>query len=180
MGLAKVNAVKVRQRQAGTSLVEVLISVLLFGLLCTGSLSVQMQTARSALNVSSHAQAVLLADDLIERIRLNPAGWPEAYLQALKGQQQDKNGPDCYQRPCNALELARWDLSELYLLMNQSLVGDITLALEPVCRGAESYSCIKLAWEGYPVSKCTESTSLQGARNCIRVEFIVPESARSI
>ena len=90
----------------GFSMLELLIAMLVVGvgvLGVTGLGALSLQHGRAA---AAQANAVLLAYDLMERIRANPAGLAEGAY-AHRGDAS----PDCAAGPCAAQQTAAFDLS---------------------------------------------------------------------
>ena len=59
-------------RQAGIGLIEILVTVLILGIGILGVASTQVVSLQMNTQSQSRSQAVLLAEDLLDRIRANP------------------------------------------------------------------------------------------------------------
>lgn len=90
-----VNAMHINDwtRQAGLGLIEILITILIIGIGVLGVASTQVVSLQMNGQSQSRSQAVLLAEDLFERIRANPAT-PANYALAEGAAQGGENG-DC-------------------------------------------------------------------------------------
>lgn len=89
-------------------MLELLVAMLVAGvgvLGVTGLGALSLQHGRSA---TAHANAVLLAYDLMERIRANPAGLAEG---AYAGGGNASASLDCVAGPCAPQQMAAFDLS---------------------------------------------------------------------
>ena len=89
-------------------MLELLVAMLVAGvgvLGVTGLGALSLQHGRSA---TTHANAVLLAYDLMERIRANPAGLAAG---AYAGGDGAPASPDCVAGPCAPQQMAAFDLS---------------------------------------------------------------------
>ena len=89
-------------------MLELLVAMLVAGvgvLGVTGLGALSLQHGRSA---TAHANAVLLAYDLMERIRANPAGLANGASALADGAPA---APDCTANPCASGEMAAFDLS---------------------------------------------------------------------
>ncbi len=92
----------------GFSMLELLVALLVAGvgvLGVTGLGAIGLQHGRSA---AAHADAVLLAHDLMERIRANPAGLAAG---AYAFGNAAPASSDCVSGPCSPAEMAAFDLS---------------------------------------------------------------------
>lgn len=79
-------------QQRGSSLIEILVTVLIFSIGMLGMAALQLNALRSTSDSNQRAQAVWLAQDLAERIRANPSGSVAEYAGA-------GNAPDCTALP---------------------------------------------------------------------------------
>lgn len=92
----------------GFSMLELLVALLVTGvgvLGVTGLGAIGLQHGRSA---AAHADAVLLAQDLMERIRANPAGLANGDYALGSGAPA---AADCLANPCAPDRMAAFDLS---------------------------------------------------------------------
>ncbi|WP_286221890.1 type IV pilus modification protein PilV [Marinobacter apostichopi] len=79
--------------QTGIGLIEILIAVLVLGIGILGVASTQVVSMQMNSQSQNRSQAVLLAEDLFDRIRANPAN-PAGYALAAGAAQGGNNG-DC-------------------------------------------------------------------------------------
>lgn len=85
----KRNRVRLPSHQAGIGLIEILIAVLILGIGILGVASTQVVSMQMNAQSQSRSQAVLLAEDLLDRIRANsdnPAAYALAQGTANNGQ----------------------------------------------------------------------------------------------
>ncbi len=101
------------QRQQGFTLVEVLIAVVVLSLGMLGLVGLQMTATRSNQSAYHRTQAALLAQDALERIRINAdeakiAGYDIAFADAPPA------APNCIDdsQDCNPTALRNFDLAE--------------------------------------------------------------------
>jgi len=104
--------------QRGVSLIESLVALLILALGVLGLAGLQAGTLAQARNANARAAAVQMANDLMERMRLN-AGMARqlpavsiASLYEIDWGVLSEKAPDCHSRPCTGAELARHDLSQ--------------------------------------------------------------------
>jgi len=106
--------------QSGLGLIEILVTVLVLGIGILGVASTQVVSLQMSSQSQSRSQAVLLAEDLLDRIRANPDN-PAAYaLTAGNAQGADSGACDTSFQPTNASvtanDIAAWENSLACLL----------------------------------------------------------------
>lgn len=92
----------------GFSMLELLVAMLVVGVGVLGVAGLGALSLQHGRSATAHADAVLLAHDLMERIRANPAGLAEG------GYARGSDAPasaDCTAGPCAPQETAAFDLS---------------------------------------------------------------------
>lgn len=97
--------------QAGISLIESLVAIVVMTLGILGILGVQMRTLADTQTGVRRAQAVRMIEDLTERMKVNPnaLGNLGTYV---SGWGNIPAGPDCAAIACNSTELAQFDISQ--------------------------------------------------------------------
>ncbi len=97
--------------QRGVSLIENLVALLILSLGVLGMAGLQAGTLAQARNANARTVAVQMANDLLERMQLNPDSGARATLYETDwGMPPDERGADCRLTPCPGAELARHDL----------------------------------------------------------------------
>ncbi len=119
-------SIRSRRRQRGTSLIESLVALLILALGVLGLAGLQAGALAQARQNQARAIALQMANDLLERMQMNPA------IRALErtdtlyevdwGVEQPR-APDCSSRPCAAAELARYDLWQWKTALRHTLPG---------------------------------------------------------
>ena len=99
--------------QSGIGLIEILVTVLVLGIGILGVASTQIVSLQMNSQSQSRSQAVLLAEDILDRIRANPDN-PAAYALAQGNAQGADNGAcDTSFVPANATvaanDIAAWE-----------------------------------------------------------------------
>ena len=107
-------------RQSGLGMIEILVTVLVIAIGILGVASTQVVSLQMNTQSQSRSQAVLLAEDILDRIRANP-GNPAAYALAAGSAQGANNGAcDTSFVPANASvtanDIAAWENSLACLL----------------------------------------------------------------
>lgn len=96
---------------AGYSHLQLLITVLIIGVGVLGMSAMQLSARQVAYDGLQRSIATLLVQDIIERIRSNPAALPE-YVVDNMAASATAPFPDCIVADCTSVELARHDLWE--------------------------------------------------------------------
>lgn len=116
-----------RLRHRGFTLIEALIAFVILSVGLLGIVSLQTLSKTSQHHAVQRTRAVTLADGIVERIRINPAGL-ETYNIGLNPVGLDPNSPEpdpnCHATACDPNELAVHDL----WAWEQSLVGAMVTA----------------------------------------------------
>ena len=94
-------------RMRGYSLVELLVAIIVIGLGALGTAALQLANSKNTRIALERTTAVILAQDMAERLRANPSG---DYLGVAEG-----TGPlgfvNCLARNCASHELERFDIA---------------------------------------------------------------------
>ena len=93
-------------RQGGLSLLEVLTASVVLAVGVTGLAALQAGALRDGREALHRTEAIILAADMLDRVRANPAGGYRAALGA-----GPPAAPPCVARDCGATELATFDLA---------------------------------------------------------------------
>ncbi len=104
---------KFKKRQAGVGLIEVLIAFLLLTIGGVGLASMQLKAKRVGYESVQRSLATSLAQDIIERMRNNPAVLASYVVNNLGSTTiQSEPSPNCVSATCSQAELAAHDLWE--------------------------------------------------------------------
>lgn len=138
-------------QQAGASLIEVLVAILLlsFGMLSLGAMQ---SFAVQAPKLSAYrATAANLASSHIERIRANPGAFNAgSYSSSLSydGTFNDITLADCSYPNCTQTSLATMDIAATRQAVRIELpAGGMLLTCDPVLCGANSYGNMWIVWQ---------------------------------
>jgi len=114
-----------QHRQAGFSMIEVLITVFVVAIGLLSIASVQFMSKRSNFEAVQRTTATLLAHDILERMRANPgmlieyAGNSSAPIDPLGGPTATRTQPtDCTAASCDPFTLSQYDLWEWETALN--------------------------------------------------------------
>ena len=161
-----------RMAQTGVGLIEVLVALILLSITVLGYGTLQLHAMNAAQTANQRLQAISLAQDLAERIRVNRQG--------LVGYQGIANGeqPHCVGTErggfCQPLQMAAHDLAEV---SEKAKAVAMRLAVLPCQNSLQKRLCIYVAWgqttatDGETHQDCT-----QGARYVMHSRCIVMET----
>ncbi len=113
------------RKQRGFTLIEILVAVVIMavGLLGIAGLQVvSMQQNRSAL---LRAQALQLGEDILDRIRANPAA---SYDGVALTDAPDSNPEDCLNAVCTPAQMAAYDIAQWKCSINSTAPDDTVYA----------------------------------------------------
>lgn len=142
-------------KEAGFGLIEVLISVVIFMVGILGMAGMQAQAVRATQDSLQRSQAIWLANEMSERMKVNVQGLESGKYQTT-AQTASGNVPSycagsvprqCIANACTADEMAAYDVHDLMCrnarVSNQQLV--VSCSATP-CNSGETVS-ITLSWE---------------------------------
>ena len=143
--------------QNGFSLIEVFIALCILSSGLLGLAAMQLQAKQRHLDALQRASAVLLAQDLLERMYSNPHAATLYVLDAVDASQRPaiEPQPDCRHTICSSTQLARHDLWEWQSLLHginalepsQAAQGGLRHAIACV-HVLDGWVQINLAWRG--------------------------------
>ena len=96
-------------RLGGFSMLELLVALLVTSVGVLGVAGMTTLNAQHRRSATAHAEAVRLAEDMIERIRANPAGLQAGSYASNGG---GLGASDCHAGQCAAAEMAAFDLAQ--------------------------------------------------------------------
>jgi type IV pilus assembly protein PilV len=153
---------KLAGSEAGVSLVEVAVAVLVLSIGALGLASLQISAKRAGFEAMQRTEASALAMDILERMRANPATLDDYVTTGIGAAVRNLPAapdPNCVTSDCTQTELAAWDLWE----WERALNGGTTLDADNRSVGSlvRPTGCISLdfaggrlvtveiAWEGF-------------------------------
>ncbi len=96
-------------QQRGATLIESLVSLIILAIAIIGMLGVQVRTLMDTNTAAGRTQAMLLIDDLSERIKANPGGYA-ALSRYVFTDARTPSSQDCTGAACDSSALASYDL----------------------------------------------------------------------
>ena len=105
-------AMKTASRQRGFSMIELLVAVLIMGIGVLGVTGLQMVALQNNRDALMRTEALQLAYDIMDRIRVNPgAGVPGANYAGVAFDDAPAAPADCLANLCTDLQIATFDLA---------------------------------------------------------------------
>ncbi|MCU4378588.1 type IV pilus modification protein PilV [Acinetobacter haemolyticus] len=153
-----------QSKQNGVGMVEVLVALILLAIAVLGFVGLQIRAVAASHEAGRNVQAMNIARDLSERIRVNRDG-----LLHYEESDSDENcGSGASGVFCTSEEMANYDFNEVN--KNANALG-MQIAIND-CQGTAALSrkCIYVAWEG------TTPTNGVGSPNCTNGVAYVPEA----
>ncbi|MFW1799734.1 type IV pilus modification protein PilV [Acinetobacter nematophilus] len=155
-----------KKKQTGVGLVEVLVALILLSIAVLGFVALQIRAIATSNEASNNIQAINIARDLAERMRMNRDGLAEYKAVASAPIQ-------CASQFCSVDEMARYDYAQVKARAHSMGMNINVLN----CQGTTLIrKCIYVAWEGTTATDgtsptdCTNATAYIPNAKCIIME----------
>jgi len=158
--------------QKGVGLIEVLVALLILAIGILGFVALQYRALEASAESSSRIQAITIARDLAERIRVNRNAFSiyEAQIQTAANQRDFQT--NCITANCTDVDLADFDVSEV---SNRAASLAMTINIMN-CQNTNNRSCIYVAWgdssatDGNAAGDCTNGNAYNPDSTCVIME----------
>lgn len=165
---------KINNYQHGVGLVEVLVAMLVLAIGVLGFVALQYRAVEATAESSYRVQAINIARDLAERVRVN-RGVVATYMQEMGDpDNQTTSTVNCFTTNCSPAELADFDVSQVTTRARS--VGMTMNVIE--CQGNnDGRNCVYVAWndtsatDGTGDGDCTNSTAYNPVSTCLIMEL---------
>lgn len=164
----------IRNRQDGATLIEVLVSLLLMAVAVIGFAALQVRALATTNTAVYRSQAVGIAQDLTERIRLNigqiASYRNEANWDAIPTQ-------NCLTNSCSAAEMVNYDIRVTKELAAATLPNG-NVAVRP-CGGVNTLMCVYVSWNETSTSNAGDDNSCgstNGSYTSINAACVIMEA----
>lgn len=101
-----------KRSQSGSSLIEMMIAMLILAIGLLGQMALQMNSLRANQSSYSRSQAVFVANDIADRMRLNPAAVSAGNYNAINTATGSYSDQACSANGCSVTEQANQDMFE--------------------------------------------------------------------
>ncbi|WP_171194820.1 type IV pilus modification protein PilV [Acinetobacter sp. A47] len=159
--------------QRGIGLVEILVALLVLAIGVLGFVTLQYRSLEASAESTSRVQAVTLARDLAERIRVNRNSFSVYQAELSDPVKQKTAAKTCIGATvCTDKELADFDIAQVSaraasLGMSINIMG---------CQNTNNRQCIYVAWgdssatDGTGTGDCTNGSAYNPVSTCIIME----------
>ena len=144
------------KKQEGVGLIEVLVALLILAVGVLGFVALQYRAIEASSEGANRVQAINLARDLAEKIRVN-RDQLGVYATAIAGNATNITNPNCYTAFCTPTQMARFDAALTNLSAQRVGMTVNMFACPEVSNGRR---CIYVAWGD------TAATNADGLNNC--------------
>ncbi len=182
----------------GFALIEALIAMVILAIALKGIGDYWMKTVKESEHNFSRSQALIVAQNIIEFIRVNPDGWAVYQDTANWASSNTAQAPTCFSTSsrtlttCTPEQMARSDIALMkdYIKNHLPLLNG-SLALRSPCHPGAKIACVIVAWMDTTTDQCNPfkdgagffehpddaSDNSQAEQNqCVIIDFI-PEHA---
>lgn len=129
--------------QHGVGLLEVLVALLLLAIAVLGFVALQLRAVEATSEGFNRIQAMNIARDLSEKIRINNSAITQYQTQLASQTNQAAYGSNCYSSFCSPTTKAAFDVHEAYV---QATNAGMTLNMIACPGTANGRRCIYVAW----------------------------------
>ena len=129
--------------QQGVGLLEVLVALLLLAIAVLGFVALQLRAVEATSEGFNRIQAMNIARDLSEKIRINNSAIAQYQTQLSNQTNQKAPGGTCYSGFCTPTAKAAFDVHEAYI---QATNAGMTLNMITCPGTANGRRCIYVAW----------------------------------
>lgn len=158
--------------QRGMGMIEILVALLILAIGILGFIALQYRALEASAESTSRVQAITLARDLAERMRVNRNSLTVYNQQLQDASIQIGFTKNCFQNNCTDTELADFDVAQV--VKSASSFG-MTMNMI-ACPQTNNRQCIYIAWgdtsatNGTGIGDCTQDTSYNNNSTCVIME----------
>lgn len=165
---------KALNSQRGVGLMEVLVAMLVLAIGVLGFIALQYRAVEATSESGYRVQAVNVARDLAERVRIN-RGVIDTYMARMADPEKQKtSSKDCFTDNCTTTELAEFDVAQVV-----ARARSVGMTMNVItCQGnSDGRNCVYIAWgdtsatNGSGTGDCTNSTAYNPTSTCLIMEL---------
>ena len=129
--------------ECGFSMLEVLVSLVLISVAMLGMAGLQLNALKLSKGATFRTQAVLLSDEIAERIESNKIGATAGnYVVATVSSTPSVAGTNCVSSSCDSTQLAAFDLAVWQTRVAAALPGSSWQVANPTTGNPSTYSIV--------------------------------------
>lgn len=164
----------INMHQRGVGLMEVLVALLVLAIGVLGFIVLQYRAVEATSESSYRVQAINIARDIAERVRVNRAALT-TYMDKIEKPvaEQVTSTKNCATENCTSAQLAEYDVSQV--AKKAQSVGMVMNQI--ACAGnSDGRSCIYVAWgdtaptDGTDAGDCTSGAAYVATSTCLIME----------
>ncbi|KAF1019519.1 MAG: hypothetical protein GAK29_03889 [Acinetobacter bereziniae] len=158
--------------QKGVGMMEVLVALLILAIGVLGFVALQYRALEASSESTYRVQAITIARDLAERIRVNRNAFSVYKTELGTASNQKTYKTNCLTTSCSDTDLADFDVSQV---TNRAAVFGMTMNIMN-CQNTNDRSCIYVAWgdssatDGSSSGDCTNGNAYNANSTCIIME----------
>lgn len=158
--------------QKGIGMMEILVALLILAIGVLGFIALQYRALEATSESTYRVQAVTIARDLAERIRVNRNAFSVYKTELSTAANQKTYKTNCLTTSCSDTDLADFDVSQI---TNRAAVFGMTMNIMD-CQNTNNRSCIYVAWgdssatDGSNSGDCTNGNAYNPNSTCIIME----------
>ena len=158
--------------QKGVGMIEILVALLILAIGVLGFVALQYRALEATAESGSRIQAITIARDLAERIRVNRNSF-SVYQSEIQTPANQKNfKTNCVTADCSDSDLADFDVAQV---SNRAASLAMTINIMN-CQNTNNRSCIYIAWgdssatNGSSAGDCTNGNAYNADSTCVIME----------
>lgn len=158
--------------QRGVGMMEVLVALLILAIGVLGFVALQYRALEASAESTNRVQAITIARDLAERIRVNRNAFATYKTELSTAANQKTSKTNCLTANCSNTDLADFDVSQV---VNRATTFGMTMNIMN-CISTNNRSCIYVAWgdssatDGTGTGDCTNGNAYNPTSTCIIME----------
>lgn len=163
---------RVLSHQRGVGMMEILVALLILAIGVLGFVALQYRALEASAESTNRVQAITIARDLAERIRVNRNAFTTYRTELGTAANQKAYKTNCLTTNCSNTDLADFDVSQI---VSRATTFGMTMNIMN-CTGTNNRSCIYVAWgdssatDGTATGDCTNGNAYNQASTCIIME----------
>ena len=163
---------RVLSHQRGVGMMEILVALLILAIGVLGFVALQYRALEASAESTNRVQAITIARDLAERIRVNRNAFTTYRTELGTAANQKAYKTNCLTTNCSNTDLADFDVSQI---VSRATTFGMTMNIMN-CTGTNNRSCIYVAWgdssatDGTGTGDCTDGNAYNQTSTCIIME----------
>ena len=159
--------------QRGIGMMEILVALLILAIGVLGFVALQYRALEASTESTYRVQAITIARDLAERIRVNRNAFSVYQTQLRTATNQKEYKTNCLTANCTDTDLADFDVTQV---VNRAATFGMTMTIMNCQDTQNNRQCIYVAWgdssatDGTGEGDCTNGNAYNANSTCIIME----------